>query len=233
MGLRELITESFGLEAAEQWSRFTVGEGDKRKLVDSARKVLEIFPGREPGACCLMSAIYLLALEKMEGPPAYVVAGSLYVGDTCVFGEDGELDGKTRFSQSNLSWDGHAWIVCGDWLSDVSLFRTADGAKSPPALKVHPPTPGPGAHLLRKAVRIDRRLTGGPLGTGTHNSANHTPRKEQQKLKRTKAGNHLRWRPAGPRGPTLSCYKRKDGLDAKGHRFKALTVRTRRTGSAP
>ncbi len=137
MGLRELITESFGLEAAEQWSRFTVGEGDKRKLVDSARKVLEIFPGREPGACCLMSAIYLLALEKMEGPPAYVVAGSLYVGDTCVFGEDGELDGKTRFSQSNLSWDGHAWIVCGDCLSDVSLFRTADGAKSPPALKVH------------------------------------------------------------------------------------------------
>ena len=48
-----------------------------------------------------------------------------------------EFDGKARFSETNMSWDGHAWIVYGDWLADVSLFRTADSDKSSPTLKEH------------------------------------------------------------------------------------------------
>ena len=134
MDLRELIAQSFGAEAAEEWNRATVDEDDKRKLLEAARKVLQMFPGRTPSACCLMSAVYSLVLKKME-LRTYVVAGSLYVGDTRIFGEDGELDGKTRFSQTDMSWDGHAWIVYGDWLADVSVCRTADSDKSHPALK--------------------------------------------------------------------------------------------------
>lgn len=58
--------------------------------------MLDVFPGRMPGACALMSAAYSMRLEAMKAPPAYVVAGSLFVGDVRVFGEDGALDGKTQ-----------------------------------------------------------------------------------------------------------------------------------------
>ena len=137
MDLRELIAESFGEVAAEQWSDLAVGEDDKRKLADAGRQVLQLFPGRTSYACCLMSAAYSVMLEHVGTKPAYVVAGSLYAGDMRIFGEDVEFDGKARFSETNMSWDGHAWIVYGDWLADVSLFRTADSDKSSPALKEH------------------------------------------------------------------------------------------------
>jgi hypothetical protein len=137
VGLRELIEESFGEAAGEQWSDLTVGEDDKWKLAEAGRQVLQLFPGRIPYACCLMSAVYSVMLEHVGTKPAYVVAGSLYAGDTRIFGEEGEFDGKACFCETNMSWDGHAWIVYGDWLADVSLFRTADSDQSPPALKDH------------------------------------------------------------------------------------------------
>ncbi|WP_156918354.1 hypothetical protein [Bradyrhizobium sp. Cp5.3] len=124
--LRELITASFDAAAANAWSKFTVGEADKRVLNEAALKVLKIFPGRMPGQCALMSALYSLALEKLGSQRSYVVAGSLYIGDKRVFGEDNEFDGKELFSNSNVDWDGHAWVVYGDWLADVSVCRTAD-----------------------------------------------------------------------------------------------------------
>ena len=55
------------------------------------------------------------------------MAGSLYIGDKRIFGEDKEFDGKALFSKSSPDWNGHAWIVYGDYLADVSVFRTADG----------------------------------------------------------------------------------------------------------
>jgi hypothetical protein len=96
--------------------KLTLGDDDKKRLMDAGNKVLELFPGRQPGACALMSAAYSWALEKLGAPPGYVVAGSLYVGDTRVFGEE------QRFPQSDPSWDGHAWVICGDWLADASVF---------------------------------------------------------------------------------------------------------------
>jgi hypothetical protein len=64
--------------------------------------------------------------------------GSRFIGDTRVFGEAARLDGKARFSASNPSWDGHAWVVLGDRLLDPSIFRTAYSRLfSPPALASH------------------------------------------------------------------------------------------------
>jgi hypothetical protein len=62
--LRELITASFDAAAADAWSKFTVGEADKLVLHEAALKVLKVFPGRIPGKCALMSALYSLALEN-------------------------------------------------------------------------------------------------------------------------------------------------------------------------
>ncbi|MGY8681835.1 hypothetical protein Q2941_29225 [Bradyrhizobium sp. UFLA05-153] len=71
-----------------------------------------------------MSALYSRALEKPGSQRGYVVAGSLYIGDERVFGEDKEFDGK-ELSDSNLDW-GDAWVVYNDWIADVSVCRTAD-----------------------------------------------------------------------------------------------------------
>lgn len=124
--LRELITTSFDAAAAEAWSKFTLGEADKLVLREAALKVLGLFPGRMGSQCALMSAAYSIALEKLGTQPGYVVAGSLYIGDKRIFGEDKGFDGKELFSKSNPDWNGHAWIVYGDYLADVSVFRTAD-----------------------------------------------------------------------------------------------------------
>jgi hypothetical protein len=86
--LRDLIIASFDAAAAETWSKFTLGEADKLVLREAALKVLGLFPGRMAGQCALMSAAYSIALEKLGTQPGYVVAGSLYIGDKCIFGED-------------------------------------------------------------------------------------------------------------------------------------------------
>jgi hypothetical protein len=123
--LYELITVSFDAEAADAWRKFRVGDADKKVLGEAGKRVLELFSGRQAGQCALMSAAYVWALEKLGTQPAYLVAGSLYIGDELIFGE--EFDGKKLFSESNLDWDGHAWVVYGDWLADVSILRTARG----------------------------------------------------------------------------------------------------------
>jgi hypothetical protein len=124
--LRELITASFGAAAADAWSKFTVGEADKLVLHEAALKVLKVFAGRTPGQCAPMSALYSLAMEKLSSQRGYAVAGSLYIGDKPVFGEEKEFDSKELFSELNLDWDGHVWVVYRDWLADVSVCRTAD-----------------------------------------------------------------------------------------------------------
>ncbi|WOH59931.1 hypothetical protein [Bradyrhizobium sp. BWC-3-1] len=124
--LRTLITASFDADVAESWSKFTVSEAEKLVLRDAALKVLGLFPGRMAGQCALMSAAYSSVLERLGAQPGYVVAGSLYLGDKRIFGENKKFDGRELFSKSNLDWNGHTWIVHGDYLADVSVFRTAD-----------------------------------------------------------------------------------------------------------
>ncbi|SRR5260221_4552493 len=148
MGQKELIAESFGPDAADAWASFSPTPDQVQALAERGRELLDHFP-KMPGACALMSAVYAWSLEKLNLPPAYVVAGSLYLGETRVFGEDGDINGRTRFSRSDPSWDGHAWIIWGDRLVDVSIFRTAYSSGSPPALAAQVAREfGPGRGLL-------------------------------------------------------------------------------------
>jgi len=43
--------------------------------------------------------------QRLGGQLAYIVAGSLYIHDHRIFGEDGEFDGKSVFSESNMGWE--------------------------------------------------------------------------------------------------------------------------------
>jgi hypothetical protein len=134
--IKALIADSFGSDAAEVWERLSLTQPQIETLRDAGQEVLAYFPTR-PGACLLMSAVYAIRLEKIDAAPAYVIAGSLYAGDTRVFGEDSAMNGRERFSRPDPSWNGHAWIISGNYLADVSIFRTAYSQFSPPLLAAH------------------------------------------------------------------------------------------------
>jgi hypothetical protein len=133
----QLLLKSYGREAADAYRHYLPSEADIKLLGEKATSVLTHFKP-EPGACVMLSALGAAAFQQTGSEaPIYVVAGSLSLGGTRLFGKDGPIDGDAVFSQSNFSWDGHAWIVLGDRMLDISLPRTARSTKSPPALDHH------------------------------------------------------------------------------------------------
>ncbi len=132
-----LIANSRGPGAASSFQAFKITEADKAQMAEVGCNLLKVFPKR-PGACIVMSALYALGIRKAAPHvPTYVIAGDLFVGESRVFGDDSDVNGEVRFSHSHPSWDGHAWLVAGDFLADVSIFRTAYSPKSPPLLAAH------------------------------------------------------------------------------------------------
>lgn len=131
--LYELIQRSHGREAADAYRAYAPTEDDIALLAHEATKVLAAF-GNEPGACVLLSACCAAAFLEGRKAPLHVVAGSLSIEGVPIFSDGKPFDGDAVFSQSNISWDGHAWLVLGDRMLDISLMRTAHSQKSPPAL---------------------------------------------------------------------------------------------------
>ena len=78
MDLKQLIAASYGPEAAEAWSNFAPSNAQRDAAMNAGRDLLKHFP-TVPGACVIMSTLFAWQLEKLGLPPAYVVAGSLYV----------------------------------------------------------------------------------------------------------------------------------------------------------
>jgi hypothetical protein len=134
--ITEVIAASRGRDVAAAYAAFKPTAADKDALAEVGKGVLHIFPPR-PGACVVMSALYACGLQTKTSSPVYVAVGSLFVGTTRVFGSDAPINGEERFSRSDLSWDGHGWLVLGDHVADVSIFRTAYSPKSPPMLAKH------------------------------------------------------------------------------------------------
>ena len=131
----ELVRQSYsGVEAAA-YEAFVADDGALRQLGLEGREVLKHFPYL-PGACAVMGALLAVILqEKNKSVLLHVAAGMLAVEGRPVFGSpSGEVDWNSAFGNSNSSWDGHCWIVCGDWNADISVCRTAYSRGSPPAL---------------------------------------------------------------------------------------------------
>jgi hypothetical protein len=132
----ELIAQTYGIEAARVYRAFKPNESDLIDLTEIGEKLLRLFPPT-PGASVMMSALYAAGVRAVTKAPVYVVAGSLSVGGTHVFGQEGDIDGPARFSKADLSWNGHAWTMFGDRIADISIFRTAYSPNSPAALAKH------------------------------------------------------------------------------------------------
>ncbi|MBN8995420.1 MAG: hypothetical protein J0H94_09345 [Rhizobiales bacterium] len=153
--MRALIAASRTAEELERFNRFCPSDADMKYVAETGREVLRhVRP--TPGACVLMSAVLATMLEDKLSGPALVVAGSLAVGSTLVFGNaEPPGDIKNAFNQTNLSWDGHCWVSVGEWIADVSVFRTAYSAKSPPFLRDYVVSefgPGRGMMIAKSAA---------------------------------------------------------------------------------
>lgn len=131
-----LIEKSYGHDAAAVYRAFRPSNADLTILAEIGVQLLEIFPPT-PGACVVMSALYASQLQAVGKAPVHVAVGALSIGNVRIFGNDELLDGESRFSRSDLSWDGHAWVVFGNYLADVSLCRTAYSKQRPPLLASH------------------------------------------------------------------------------------------------
>lgn len=135
--LKDLITTSHTVAAAENYRTFIPTDEQLALLKETGVEVLRNFPS-VAGACAMMSACYADRLQMNIEAPVYVVAGVLSIGTTCVFGKNADTrDWRVAFNKSNPSWDGHCWVVFGDRLADISIFRTAYSQNSPPLLARH------------------------------------------------------------------------------------------------
>jgi hypothetical protein len=133
--IAELIRQSQSEAAAEAYLACRPTEDQIRQIGEVGREIL-LHVRAVPGACAPMSALYAAILQnRMPGTIIHMVAGALAVEGKYVFGQAADrVDGNNIFGRSNPSWDGHSWLVCGDYIIDISLFRTAYSAQSPPLL---------------------------------------------------------------------------------------------------
>lgn len=157
--LTDLIVRSHSQAAADSYRAYIPTEAHLAVLAETGKDVLVHFPPM-PAACAMMSALYAARMQMQSDAPVFVVAGVLSIGSMCVFGNDADTrDWGSAFNESNPSWDGHCWVMLGDYIADISIFRTAYSQHSPPVLAEHVAKQfGTGRGLLICKTAESRRL---------------------------------------------------------------------------
>ena len=79
----------------------------------------------EGSSCVLMSALLAISLEEPLGTVIPVIAGALKLDGDYMYGSNRSFDGQDVFSKGEIDWDGHCWLLVGDYIVDISLGRTA------------------------------------------------------------------------------------------------------------
>lgn len=133
--LGKLIAAHYGWPAAKAFKSYQMDDAARAKVSAAALDILKIFPPL-PAASAFMSAAFAVRLEEMLDGPIQVVAGTLSVNDEPVFGDRTPVPAGL-FGQSEVSWNGHVWVMIGPYVADVSIFRTAYSRSGPAALSRH------------------------------------------------------------------------------------------------
>ncbi|HLO87873.1 MAG TPA: hypothetical protein VK203_23090 [Nostocaceae cyanobacterium] len=132
--ISELIKNSYSEAEASTYLKYNLTQKDIEIVKESARNVLKDFPV-VPNCCAPMSAMWTAMIRDNTNIPVYMVAGSLDMNEKRIFGGNDMRNINEAFSKSNLDWDGHCWMVFGDYVGDISLFRTVYSQQSPEWLK--------------------------------------------------------------------------------------------------
>jgi hypothetical protein len=127
----ELIKQSYSEKESSTYVEYSLTQEDCKLIVESAKQVLLKFPSI-PNCCAPMSAIWTAMIRDHTDIPVHMVAGNLDMMGKRIFGDNKNMPNMNQaFSESNLDWDGHCWVVFGDYIGDISLFRTAYSEQSP------------------------------------------------------------------------------------------------------
>jgi hypothetical protein len=126
--LAELIREAYSQAAADEYEQFAVTRSQREQLGALGWDILSEWRGPRAYACVPMTALWVWIAREELALPAYFVAGDLLVDGEPSFGSNADSKQVAEvFNQSNLEWDGHAWLVIGEHVGDISVFRTAYG----------------------------------------------------------------------------------------------------------
>jgi len=128
-----LTANSRSRDFARKLVRYRLSDAEWSVLAELATRYLTEFPVL-PGACVIMSAGFTALINRHTNVPAVVAAGGLAVGGKSYYrprqaGMSGIVD------QSRLDWDGHAWVIAGNHVMDLSIFRTAFSGLGPSGLR--------------------------------------------------------------------------------------------------
>lgn len=103
-------------------------------IIEAARLTLDVIP-QAFGSCVMVSAGFT-AILKSKGISAVVVLGDLLIEGAYAFKCRGNIPGATYEGEVvDAIWDGHAWVMIGDILCDLSIFRSAYATDRPNILK--------------------------------------------------------------------------------------------------
>lgn len=105
------------------------------KLVDTVRKTLNTIPPSF-GACVMISAGLVAALEVVHGISAVAIAGDLKVNGHHIFKCNKNISIPTQNDEIiQETWDGHCWVEVNGTICDLSIFRSAYEIQRPSILK--------------------------------------------------------------------------------------------------
>ena len=146
--LYNLIRASYSQAEAERYFAFDSARANLKNVASIGSEVLvQLSP--MASACAPMTAVWVTLIQKRLGVPAYCVAGDLIVEGRIIFGGMSDTELATAFDKSNSSLDGHCWLGFGEYVGDLSVFRTAYLPQGPKTLlKVVLEKFGPGKGLL-------------------------------------------------------------------------------------
>jgi hypothetical protein len=123
--IKNLIKESYNDKDADLAMKFQFTQEAFNLLMESGMEVLKRIPCK-PGACAQMTALWTAFVRDNSGYPIHAVAGSLSIDSFNFFLEHSSKDEiKLAFKENNMDWDGHCWVMLGNYIGDASIFRTA------------------------------------------------------------------------------------------------------------
>ena len=118
-----------------------------------------------PGACVMMSSLYASRLRAMGHADTQLVGGTLSIADRLVFGR---REARHSFAQTDLDWDGHAWVCLGGLIADASLLRTGRSPSAPSSLRALVGArfgPNQGLYIATAEEALEDGLLNGPQHT--------------------------------------------------------------------
>lgn len=151
--LGRLVARAQGWSAAKAFKSATLDEGEQAAVSQAALGLLGLLPAATPAQ---MSAALAVRLERLIEAPVQMVAGALAVEGVVVLGAPGPLDAETV---CDPGFTGHVWLMVGETVIDMALFRLAYAARGPARLARHVDLVfGPGKALLVDGWKHAARL---------------------------------------------------------------------------